>query len=226
MYNHEKETIYLLVKKGAKTFPLVKVVADTKGIKVFGLSLSHKGQYVHAEKYAESEDGALDKSCGHLHFRDTRAIRNWQDEAMQASGRKPGIRGGCQSIPPLDDLGGYLPLVTLGFAVSQITGQVVKQKYYKDCYFLVDFDDFTGSRVCVEVLLKGQGRKQLFPNLDRSNVWKSVVFDKKEPHIVFLLKSVFEKAKKANDISIERIEDEEDIREGLKTLAEEEGTIT
>lgn len=188
MYEYIDETIYLLGIKGSDTFPLVKVVADIKGVKVFGLSKAHKGQEAHAEKYAEGEDGRLDTSHGHLHFRDDKAVKTWQDKVYNAKGARPGIRGGCSLIPPLDDLCGYIPIVTLGFSLIDVASEGARPKHYKHYHLAVNLNDYKSSLIYVEVLLKGRGSKELFSNFELSNAWGSVIFDKKEPNIVFVIR--------------------------------------
>ena len=189
MYDHTRETLYLLGSRAGSTFPLTKVIADTRGIKVCGLSDSHKGQYVHAERYAEGAFGQLDRTQGHLHFRDSRAVASWQDEAYADAGARAGTRGGCSSTPPLDDLSGYLPLVTLGFSLHSIAGGSVKQRYRRARCLAVDLDEYPHDFLQVEVLLEGFGSKGLFSTFERGNVWKEALFDEKEPHIIFDVKA-------------------------------------
>ncbi len=188
MYDYTKETIYLLGSKSSNVFPLVKVVADTRGIKIYGQSAAQKGQEAHAERWAEDECGRLDKTHGHLHLRDDKAIENWQDETYKECGARPGVRGGCQTIPPLEELGGYLSIVTWGYRLKDAMSQKAKPKHYKQHYLEIDLDDFASESLYVEVLLKGYGSKVIFSNIESGNIWRSVVFDKKEPHIIFAIK--------------------------------------
>jgi len=188
VYDYIKETLYLIGSRIGSTFPLIKVLADTKGIKVYSLSDSKKGQYAHAEKYGEDEYGRPDATQGHLHFRDSRAAPNWKDNVYASIGAKAGIYGGCSSIPPLDELGGYLPIVTLGFTLSDMVAKEVKRRYRRTHCLTVDLDRYKDDFLQVEVLLKGTGKQQLFSVFERGNVWKDVGFDEKEPHIVFSIR--------------------------------------
>jgi hypothetical protein len=190
MYNYIKETLYLLGSREGNIFPLIKVIADAKGVKVCGLSASHKGQYAHAEKYAQDERGEIDTTQGHLHFRDSQAAQNWRDDVYADVGGRSGIRGGCSSIPPLDNLGGYLPIVTLGFSLPEMVEKEVRQRYRRAYCLMADLNNYPSDFLQVEVLLEGSGKQQLFSVFERGNVWQDIVFNEREPYIVFSIKAV------------------------------------
>jgi ribosomal protein L14E/L6E/L27E len=161
MYNYlVGKAIYLLAKNGNNLHPLVKVSTSKRGIIVMGLTPTHKGMYTHAEKYAELSGNKIDKTRGHLHFYDTTAPLNEYDKTVLALGGKAGLRGGCSSTPPLDDLKGYMYVCGLGFSLNEVRNTKAKAKYLKETHFIIDLNDYKNKHIYVDTYLYDKGNRK------------------------------------------------------------------
>jgi len=160
MYNQPiGKELYLLANYNNILHPLVKASITSRGIVVMGLTQTHKGMYTHAEKYAEIEGRQIDKTRGHLHFYDTTAPLNEYDRRVVSLGGQNGLRGGCSSTPPLDDLKGYMLICGLGFSVNEVLNTKIKNKYLKKSHFIFNLDNYSQEQLYIDTYLFDTGNK-------------------------------------------------------------------